>query len=202
MKFIMATNNAHKVIELSRILLPLGIEVVSAKDAGITLDDVNETGTTFAENAFLKAKSAFTKTGMPVVADDSGLCVDALDGRPGIYSARYGGEGALDSEKNAKLLDELSNVDAENRTAHFTSAVCCILEDGTRIDVEGRCNGKIAFEPHGDGGFGYDPIFMYGNKCYAELSAEEKDTVSHRGEALRKLKAELEKQLKNNPERK
>lgn len=202
MKFIMATNNAHKVIELSRILLPLGIEVVSAKDAGITLDDVNETGTTFAENAFLKAKSAFTKTGMPVVADDSGLCVDALDGRPGIYSARYGGEGASDSEKNAKLLDELSNVDAENRTAHFTSAVCCILEDGTRIDVEGRCNGKIAFEPHGDGGFGYDPIFIYVNKCYAELSAEEKDAVSHRGEALRKLKTELEKRLKNNPERK
>lgn len=196
MKFIMATNNAHKVIELSRILLPLGIEVVSAKDAGITLDDVDETGTTFAENAFLKAQSAFSKTGMPVVADDSGLCVDALDGRPGIYSARYCGEGASDSEKNAKLLEELSNVDEKNRTAHFTSAVCCILQDGTRIDIEGRCNGKIAFEPHGDGGFGYDPIFMCGNRCYAELSAEEKDAVSHRGEALRKLKAELEKQLR------
>lgn len=195
MKFIMATNNAHKVIELSRILLPLGIDVVSAKDAGITLDDVEETGTTFAENAFLKANAAFIKTGMPAVADDSGLCVDALDGRPGIYSARYGGEGASDSEKNAKLLDELSDVDAENRTAHFTSAICCILEDGTRIDVEGRCNGKIAFEPHGNGGFGYDPIFMCGSRCYAELSAEEKDSVSHRGAALRRLKAELEKRL-------
>lgn len=195
MKFIMATNNAHKVIELSRILLPLGIDVVSAKDAGITLDDVEETGTTFAENAFLKANAAFIKTGMPAVADDSGLCVDALDGRPGIYSARYGGEGASDSEKNAKLLDELSDVDAENRTAHFTSAICCILEDGTRIDVEGKCNGKIAFEPHGNGGFGYDPIFMYGSRCYAELSAEEKDAVSHRGAALRRLKAELEKRL-------
>lgn len=196
MKFIMATNNAHKVIELSRILLPLGIEVVSAKDAGITLDDVEETGTTFAENAFLKANSAYKKTGMPVVADDSGLCVDALDGRPGVYSARYGGEGATDSEKNAKLLDELRNVDDENRTAHFTSAICCILDDGTRIDVEGICNGKIAFEPHGNGGFGYDPIFICGNKCYAELSGEEKDAISHRGIALRKLKAELEKYLK------
>lgn len=195
MKFIMATNNAHKVIELSRILLPLGIEVVSAKDAGITLDDVEETGTTFAENAFLKANSAYKKTGMSVVADDSGLCVDALDGRPGVYSARYGGEGATDSEKNAKLLDELRNVDDANRTAHFTSAICCILEDGTRIDVEGICNGKIAFEPHGKGGFGYDPIFICGDKCYAELSGEEKDAISHRGIALRKLKAELEKYL-------
>ena len=195
MKFIMATNNAHKVIELSRILLPLGIEVVSAKDAGITLDDVEETGTTFAENAFLKANSAYKKTGMSVVADDSGLCVDALDGRPGVYSARYGGEGATDSEKNAKLLDELRNVDDANRTAHFTSAICCILEDGTRIDVEGICNGKISFEPHGKGGFGYDPIFICGDKCYAELSGEEKDAVSHRGIALRKLKAELEKYL-------
>lgn len=195
MKFIMATNNAHKVIELSRILLPLGIEVVSAKDAGITLDDVEETGTTFAENAFLKANSAYKKTGMSVVADDSGLCVDALDGRPGVYSARYGGEGATDSEKNAKLLDELRNVDDANRTAHFTSAICCILEDGTRIDVEGICNGKIAFEPHGNGGFGYDPIFICGDKCYAELSGEEKDAISHRGIALRKLKAELEKYL-------
>lgn len=196
MKFIMATNNAHKVIELSRILLPLGIEVVSAKDAGITLDDVEETGTTFAENAFLKANSAYKKTGMPVVADDSGLCVDAIDGRPGVYSARYGGEGATDSEKNAKLLDELKNVDDANRTAHFTSAICCILDDGSRIDVEGICNGKIAFEPHGNGGFGYDPIFICGNKCYAELSGEEKDAISHRGIALRKLKAELEKYLK------
>ena len=195
MKFIMATNNAHKVIELSRILLPLGIEVVSAKDAGITLDDVEETGTTFAENAFLKANSAYKKTGMSVVADDSGLCVYALDGRPGVYSARYGGEGATDSEKNAKLLDELRNVDDANRTAHFTSAICCILEDGTRINVEGICNGKISFEPHGKGGFGYDPIFICGDKCYAELSGEEKDAISHRGIALRKLKAELEKYL-------
>lgn len=196
MKFIMATNNAHKVIELSRILSPLGIDVVSAKEAGVILDDVEETGTTFAENAFLKANAAYKKTGMPVVADDSGICVDALGGRPGIYSARYAGEGATDSEKNAKLLEELCNVDDENRTAHFTCDICCILEDGTRIDVEGICNGKIAFEPHGNGGFGYDPIFMCGNRCYAELSAEEKDAISHRGIALRKLKSELEKRLK------
>lgn len=196
MKFIMATNNSHKVIELSRILLPLGITVVSAKDAGVILDDVEETGMTFAENAFLKADAAFKKTGMPVVADDSGLCVDALDGRPGIFSARYGGEGSSDSDKNAKLLGELKEIDEDNRTAHFTCAICCILEDGTRIDVEGICNGKIAFEPHGDGGFGYDPIFMCGNKCYAQLSGEEKDAVSHRGIALRKLKTELEKLLK------
>lgn len=196
MKFIMATNNAHKVVELSRILLPLGIEVVSAKEAGITLDDVEETGTTFAENAFLKANSAFQKTGMPAVADDSGLCVDALDGRPGIFSARYGGEGATDAEKNAKLLDEIKCVDEQKRTAHFTCAICCILEDGTRVDVEGICNGKIAFEPHGNSGFGYDPVFLCGDKSYAELTDKEKDAISHRGIALRKLKTELQKYLK------
>lgn len=198
MKFIIATNNQKKLKELERILNPLGINAVSAKDEGISLDDVEETGTTFAENAFIKAEAAFKKTGLPSVADDSGLCVDALDGRPGIYSARYAGENATDADKNNKLLSELKDVSENNRTAHFTCAVCCILPSGEKIEVEGICEGTIAFEPHGNCGFGYDPIFKYGNKSYAELSSEEKDAVSHRGKALRKLKAELEKYLDNN----
>lgn len=195
MKFIIATNNQKKLKELERILNPLGINAVSAKDEGISLDDVEETGITFAENAYLKAEAAFKKTGLPSVADDSGLCVDALDGRPGIYSARYAGENATDSDKNNKLLSELKDVPEKDRTAHFTCAICCILPDGEKIEVEGRCEGSIAFEPHGNGGFGYDPIFKYSDKSYAELSSDEKDSISHRGKALRKLKTELEKYL-------
>lgn len=191
MKFIIATNNAKKLKELERILKPLGINAVSAKEAGIVLDDVEETGTTFAENAFIKANAAFQKTGMPAVADDSGLCVDALNGRPGVFSARYAGENATDEEKYLKLLDEMKNVEDIDRTAHFNSAICCILTDGSKIEVEGTCEGKIAFEPSGDGGFGYDPVFLYGDKSYAQLTAEEKDAVSHRGKALRKLQTEL-----------
>ena len=198
MKFIVATNNPKKLKELERILNPLGINAVSAKDEGISLDDVEETGTTFAENAFIKANSAFQKTGLASVADDSGLCVDALNGRPGIYSARYAGENATDCDKSTKLLTELKDVSEMERTAHFTCAICCILPNGEKIEVEGICEGSIAFEPHGNGGFGYDPIFIYGDKSYAELSPEEKDGVSHRGKALRKLKAELEKYLDNN----
>ena len=197
MKFIIATNNNKKLKELERILKPLGIDAVSAKDAGIVLDDVDETGTTFSENAYLKANSAFVKTGMPAVADDSGLCVDALDGRPGVFSARYGGENATDSEKNDRILSEMKDVPADKRNAHFACAICCILPDGSKIEVEGICNGSIGYEPIGDGGFGYDPIFMCGEKSYAQLSPEEKDAISHRGQALIKLQNELKKALNN-----
>ena len=197
MKFIIATNNNKKLKELERILKPLGIDAVSAKDAGIVLDDVDETGTTFSENAYLKANSAFVKTGMPAVADDSGLCVDALDGRPGVFSARYGGENATDSEKNDRILSEMKDVPADKRNAHFACAICCILPDGSKIEVEGICNGSIGYEQIGDGGFGYDPIFMCGEKSYAQLSPEEKDAISHRGQALIKLQNELKKALNN-----
>lgn len=195
MKFIIATNNPKKLKELERILNPLGISAVSAKEAGVTLGDVEETGTTFAENAFIKANAAFIKTGLPSVADDSGLSVDALNGRPGVYSARYGGENATDEDKNNKLLSEMENIPQNERTARFISAICCILPDGQKIEVEGVCEGTIAFEPYGNGGFGYDPIFLCGKKSYAQLTADEKDAVSHRGKALRKLKAELEKYI-------
>lgn len=197
MKFIIATNNPKKLIELERILKPLGIDAVSAKEAGVVLDDVEETGTTFAENAFLKANAAYKKTGMPSVADDSGLSVDALNGRPGVYSARYAGENATDKDRYTKLLGEMKDIPEDERTAHFTSAICCILSDGSKIEVEGRCDGRIAFEPSGDGGFGYDPVFLYGERSYAQLTAEEKDKVSHRGKSLRKLQEELQKHFNN-----
>lgn len=199
MTFIIATNNAHKLKELERILNPLGIQAVSAKEAGVYLDEVEETGKTFLENAFLKANAAFLKTGMPAIADDSGLCIDALGGAPGIYSARYAGENASDAEKIGKVLKELEAVPKTERTAHFTSAICCILPGGKKIEVEGKCFGEIAFIPAGDGNFGYDPIFKYKDKTFAQMSETEKDAVSHRGNALKLLQEKLKNYLEENP---
>ena len=192
MQFIIATNNAKKLVEMERILKPLGIEAVSAKDAGVVLDEVDETGTTFLENAFLKANAAYEKTGMPAVADDSGICVDALGGRPGIFSARYSPEDCVtDEDRTAKILEELQGVPDEKRGAHYTCAICCILPDGSKIEIEETCEGKIGYEFIGDGGFGYDPIFYFGDKTFAQISGEDKDKVSHRGKALRKLQTAL-----------
>ena len=186
-EFVIATNNPKKLIEIRRILSPLGIVPVTAAEKGVDLGDVEENGTTFAENAYIKAKAAFDKCGLPVIADDSGLCVDALGGRPGIYSARYGGHDLPYAEKNAMLLDELRDVPDDRRSAHFACAVCCILRSGEVIAVEGRCEGEIAHAPSGDGGFGYDPIFTVGGRSFASLSAGEKDSLSHRGNALKLL---------------
>ena len=191
-KFIIASNNKGKVAELDRILNPLGVTAVTAKSEGITLDDVEETGTTFAENAFIKASAAFRKTGLPSVADDSGLTVDALNGEPGVYSARYAGENATDEDRINKLLKNLEGVPTEKRTAHFVSSICCIINENTVITAEGSCDGIIAEAPKGNGGFGYDPVFLTDNgKTFAELSAEEKDRLSHRGKALRLLYEKL-----------
>ncbi|MCH5202087.1 MAG: RdgB/HAM1 family non-canonical purine NTP pyrophosphatase [Oscillospiraceae bacterium] len=195
-KFLIASNNQHKVQELNRILNPLGINAVTAKKCNVDLGDVEETGSTFAENAEIKALAAFDRTKMPSVADDSGLVVDALDGRPGVYSARYGGVNATDEDKYNKILEEMKNVPESERTARFVSSICLILEDGTKIQVEGTSEGKIAYEPKGTEGFGYDPIFVTQNgKTFAELTPGEKDAVSHRGKALIKLKDELTKIL-------
>lgn len=190
--FVIATHNPGKLKELQRILEPLHIDAVTAE-----LDEVEETGTTFAENAFLKADAACRQTGMPAVADDSGLMVDALNGEPGVYSARYAGEGATDNDRIEKLLTNLKNVPTEKRTAKFVSAICCVFPNGEKIEVQGECPGFIAFEPHGNGGFGYDPIFLVNGKSFAELNASEKDAVSHRGRALRAL-AECLKNRKEN----
>ncbi|MBQ3093797.1 MAG: RdgB/HAM1 family non-canonical purine NTP pyrophosphatase [Clostridia bacterium] len=196
MKYIIATHNAKKLTELSRILVPLGIEAVTDRDLDIALTEVEETGTTFEANAYLKAASACKESGLPAVADDSGLCVDALDGAPGLYSARYAGEGASDEEKIAKLLDALKDVKEEDRTARFVSAICCVFPDGRQLTARGECEGTIAFAPSGNGGFGYDPVFLVGDKSFADMTAEEKDAVSHRGRSLRAFSDVLAAYLK------
>lgn len=188
MKFIIATHNQKKLAELRRILSPLGIEALTADEAGISFDDVEETGATFEENAQIKATALFDGSGYGTIADDSGLCVDALDGAPGIYSARYSGEHGNDAENIVLLLKNMANVPDEKRTARFVCAICCVMPDGTQFTVRGECEGKIGYECLGDGGFGYDPIFMLPEgRSMAQLSKEEKDAISHRGNALKKL---------------
>lgn len=190
--FLIATNNSHKVEEFKRILKPLGINVLSAKEAGVDLGEVEENGTTFAENAKIKALSAFKISSMPSIADDSGLCVDALDGAPGVYTARYGGQDITQTERNALLLKNLEEYTGEDRTARFVCSICCVIDEENIIEVEGKCEGYIANAPSGSDGFGYDPVFLYkDSRCFGEISGEEKDKVSHRGVALRKLKEAL-----------
>ena len=194
MKFLLATHNKKKRAELARILAPLGVEVLTAEEAGVALTDVEETGETFEENAVLKAESGCRESGMPCVADDSGLSVDALDGAPGVYSARYAGEHGNDDKNIEKLLDALQDVSQEKRTARFVCTACCIFPDGTRILTSGECPGTIAFAGSGSGGFGYDPVFVPAEadgRSMAELSDMEKDAISHRRRALEKLAAVL-----------
>ena len=192
MKFIIATHNKKKLAEMERILNPIGIEVSTAQ-----LQEVDETGTTFAENAYLKANVACKETGLPAIADDSGLAVDALNGAPGIYSARYAGEHATDLQKMEKLLYELKDVPKEKRTARFVCSICCVFPNGDYITEEGTCEGTIAFELTGDGGFGYDPIFLVGEQSFGQLSDEEKDRISHRGKALMLFSQKLQEYLNN-----
>lgn len=195
MDFILATNNMKKLAEMQRILSPLGINVVTAKTLGIELPEVEEDGTTFEENAEIKAVSACNITNMPAVADDSGLCVDYLDGAPGIFSARFSGEHGNDEKNNDLLLEKLDGVPAEKRTAYYVCAICCVFPDGRKIVVRGECHGAIGFERDGNGGFGYDPLFVINGKSFGNYTPEEKDKISHRGIALRKLKNELEKYI-------
>ena len=191
MTFVIATKNQKKLAELRRILAPLGIDAVCEGETDFDFPEVEETGETFAENALLKARSVAKICGCPAVADDSGLCVDALDGAPGVYSARYAGLHGDDKANNALLLQNLRDVPKEGRTAHFVSAVAVVFPDGRELTVEGRCDGRIGFEARGAGGFGYDPLFCVGEKSFAELTAEEKDKISHRGRALAALSARL-----------
>lgn len=196
MKFIIATHNMKKQAEMQRILSPLGVEVLTAEMAGVTLTDVEETGATFEENAVLKAENGCRESGLPCIADDSGLSVDFLGGEPGVYSARYSGTHGDDEANIQKLLKKLEGVPEEKRTARFVSVVCVCFPDGRKLTVDGKCEGKIGFEKHGDNGFGYDPVFMVGKKSFAELSADEKDKISHRGNALRRLVRILPEYLK------
>lgn len=191
-RFVVATQNRDKLEEIARLLRPIGIEPVSLKEVGVDFSDVEETGKTFLENAQIKARAAFEKSGLPSIGDDSGLAVDALNGAPGIYSARYAGEGATNEMRIEKLLRNLEGVPEKKRTARFVCAVCCILESGEELCVQGECEGTIAFEPVGEGGFGYDPVFLIEDgRSFAQLTDREKDGISHRGRALLKLQKAL-----------
>ena len=185
MKLIIASNNKGKIREYKQILEPMGFEVLSQSEAGIELE-AEETGTTFAENSAIKARAIFGMTGCAVLADDSGLAVDALNGDPGVYSARYGGLDTSE-ERSALVLEKLKNVPKENRGAHFICCIHLILSDGREITVEGSCSGWIGYEPAGSNGFGYDPIFMQGDRSFAQIPSEEKNRISHRADALNKL---------------
>jgi len=190
-KFVLATHNPGKLKEMSAILGKFGIDVMMPADLGITVD-VEETGETFAENAMLKAKAICAAAGLPAIADDSGLCVDALNGGPGVYSARYGGEDLDDQGRYRLLLNSMRG--ASTRNAHFACAVACAFPDGKTLTAEGRCDGTIAFAPMGTDGFGYDPVFFVPElrKTFAQLSGEEKSAVSHRGRALSDFAEKLE----------
>jgi XTP/dITP diphosphohydrolase len=183
MKLLIATGNSHKLEEFRRILAPLGIEAVSPADVNASVD-VDETGETFEANAELKARAFYKATGLPSVADDSGLCVDAMDGRPGVLSARYMGDVSHE-EKIKGILREMIGIPDEERAAQFVAAICCVIDDDTTLAVRGECEGRIGYAPRGHDGFGYDPIFYVGERSFAELSDGEKDAQSHRGKALR-----------------
>ena len=194
-KFVLATHNPGKLKEMGAILAQFGVEVVSPRDLGLTVD-VEETGTTFAENAMLKAKAICAAAQLPAIADDSGLCVDALNGGPGVYSARYGGEGLDDRGRYMLLLNNMRG--QTTRAAHFACAIACAFPNGDTLTAEGRCDGTIAFAPMGEGGFGYDPVFFVPEKAktFGQLTAEEKSAISHRGRALESFVGKLETYLK------
>ena len=196
-KFVLASKNQKKLVEMNEILSALGISVCLEADVGVDVE-VEETGTTFEENSFLKANAVMKLSGLPAIADDSGLCVDALNGAPGVYSARYGGP-ELDDVGRYRLL--LENMRGQTpRTAKFVSVVTCCFPNGDVISARGECPGAIAFAPMGEGGFGYDPVFFVPSlkKTFAQLSHEEKNAISHRGKALEAFKAKLEEYLKTN----
>lgn len=189
--FLIATHNKKKKNELLRILSPLGIDVKTDEELNLTLTEPEETGETFYENALIKAQSGCKESGLPCVADDSGLMVDYLAGAPGVYSARFAGEHGNDKKNNEKLLKLLKDVKDEERTARFVSVVCCVFPNGDILSARGECEGKIGYEEKGEGGFGYDPVFMVDGKSFAEISSDEKDKLSHRGKALNLLSVKL-----------
>ncbi len=194
MNIVVATKNKNKVFEIARIFEPLGFTVMSQEDAGIDVD-VEETGNTFAKNALIKARAVAMLCDDCVLADDSGLCVEALDGRPGVYSARYAGPGASDMEKIEKLLIEMQ--DKTNRKAKFVTNIAFIFPDGREIVTQGEACGRILREPAGENGFGYDPIFYSDEleKTFAQAEPDEKNAISHRGRALSALYDEIKNML-------
>ena len=195
MKMVLASQNAHKKAEMSHILEQYGIELILQSELGLHID-VEETGETFEENSLLKAKAVMEASGLPAIADDSGLCVDALNGAPGVYSARYGGEGLDDVGRYRLLLENLRG--QLDRRGKFVSVVTACFPNGDVLVARGECPGTIAYAPQGDNGFGYDPVFFVpsARKTFAQLTEEEKNAISHRGNALKIFKEKLEDYLK------
>jgi len=195
-KVILSSGNKHKISEIKDILKGMSFEVVSKDDLGYTDFEVEEDGSTLEENAFKKAEELHRLVKGIVIADDTGLFVDALNGDPGVYSARYAGELVSYEENNTLLLRNLKDVPTEKRTAHFKTVMAVIFEDGRRMSAEGRVDGTIAFEERGKNGFGYDPLFIVEDtgRTFSEMTEEEKNNVSHRARALRNLREKLEEQ--------
>jgi len=191
MKFVLATANPGKIREMREVLSEFDIELVTREDLGINLD-VDETGSTFSENAWLKAKAICEASGLPAIADDSGLMIDALDGGPGVYTSSFGGAELDNRQRCAFLLEKMRGV--EHRSAKFVCTIVCLFPDGRAITAEGECPGEIADSLRGGEGFGYDPVFLArgSNKTMAELTPEDKHRLSHRGKALRKFAQVLE----------
>ena len=187
MKVILASKNPHKLTELSAILSQHGFEIALESEYGLDID-VDETGTTFEENSLLKAEAVMKASGLPVLADDSGLMVDALDGAPGVYSARYGHKSS-DGERTEFLLENMKDVPDGKRTAKFVCVITCLWPDGRKIVALGECPGVITHEVHGENGFGYDPVFYLPElgMTYAELPSEQKNAISHRARALQEF---------------
>lgn len=190
MEFVAATNNNKKLHEMRRILEKAGHTVKSLSEVGVNVEPP-ETGKTFEDNAIIKATMICKAVGKPTLADDSGLCVDALGGEPGVNSARFSGRHGDDAANNKKLLFLLERFSYAQRTAQFVCALALAMPDGALLTVEGRCEGRIGFAESGGGGFGYDPLFYIGSKSFAEMTDDEKDAVSHRAVALERLLEEL-----------
>lgn len=194
MKVVLASQNRHKLEEIQAILSNYDMELVLQSDLGVHID-VDETGSTFEENSYLKAKAVMDATGLPAIADDSGLAVDVLGGAPGIYSARYGApECKTDRDRYNFLLSNLRGVRSEERTARFVCVITLLYPDGRKLVARGVCEGMIAFEPGGDDGFGYDPVFYvpFMGCTFAQMGSERKNAISHRANALHRLEAMLD----------
>lgn len=196
-QLVIASNNAGKLREIREILAPFGIEAISQRAAGFDAE-VEETGTTFAENAKLKAQAVYAVLHHPVIADDSGLEIDALDGAPGVYSHRFAGENATDAQRMEKVLELLGDLPPEKRTARFVCVLCYLDENGKEQLFSGTCEGRIGTQPLGENGFGYDPVFCVGEKTMAQMTEDEKNRISHRGNALSKLQEYFESRNERN----